>query len=225
MPPPPPNSVSGLGLLLEVLNWAGSAAFAISGALVASRKQLDPVGFILIAATTAFGGGTVRDVLLGRAAAWLSTPGLALMVALLALAVFFTAHRVERRFVPLLWADAVGMALFAVLGAEAALGAGASPWAAILLGMITATFGGALRDVICGELPLILRKEIYATAAAAGAALFVALTLLGADRALAVCVGMGVAFLIRAAALRRSWSLPTYKPRAGREYPDRRPGE
>lgn len=217
--------MSGLGLLLEVLNWAGSAAFAISGALVASRKQLDPVGFILIAATTAFGGGTVRDVLLGRTAAWLGTPGLALMVALLALAVFFTAHRVERRFVPLLWADAVGMALFAVLGAEAALGAGASPWAAILLGMITATFGGALRDVICGELPLILRKEIYATAAAAGAALFVALTLAGTDRALAVCAGMGAAFLIRAAALRRSWSLPTYKPRAGRDYPDQRPGE
>ncbi|PHK95935.1 hypothetical protein CR162_06275 [Pseudoroseomonas rhizosphaerae] len=212
--------MAGLGLLLEVLNWTGSAAFALSGALVASRKQMDPVGFILIAATTAFGGGTVRDVLLGRSAQWLGTPGLALMVALLALAVFFSAHRLERRFVPLLWADAVGLALFAVLGAEAALDEGASPWAAILLGMMTATFGGALRDVVCGELPLILRKEIYATAAAAGAALFVAMTLLGMDRGLAVCAGMAAAFLIRAAALRNSWSLPTYRPRPGRDYPD-----
>ncbi|MFB9970656.1 trimeric intracellular cation channel family protein [Pseudoroseomonas cervicalis] len=105
-------------------------------------------------------------------------------------------------------------------GAEAALSAGASPWAAILFGMMTATFGGALRDVICGELPLILRKEIYATAAAAGAALFVALTLAGLERGPAVLAGMALAFAIRAAALQRGWSLPAYKPRPGRDYPD-----
>lgn len=209
-----------LGLLLEALNWTGSATFAASGALVASRKQMDPVGFVLIAATTAFGGGTVRDLLLGRPVAWLNTPGLVLMAALVALVLFFTAHRLERRFTALLWADAVGMAVFAVSGAEAALSAGASPWAAILFGMMTATFGGALRDVICGELPLILRKEIYATAAAAGAALFVALTLAGLDRGPAVLAGMALAFAIRAAALQRGWSLPAYKPRPGRDYPD-----
>lgn len=213
---------ASFSLLLEALNWVGSAAFAASGALTASRKQLDPVGFVLIAATTAFGGGTVRDVLLGRPVLWLGTPGLALMVAAVALILFFAAHRLERRFVPLLWADAVGMALFTVLGAEAALNDGASPWAAILLGMITATFGGALRDMICGELPLILRKEIYATAAALGAAGFVALSLLGAERSLAVCAGMAAAFLVRAAALLRGWSLPTYKARPGRDYPDDR---
>ncbi len=209
-----------LGFLLEALNWTGSATFAASGALVASRKQMDPVGFVLIAATTAFGGGTVRDLLLDRPVAWLNTPGLVLMAALVALVLFFTAHRLERRFTTLLWADAVGMAVFAVSGAEAALSAGASPWAAILFGMVTATFGGALRDVICGELPLILRKEIYATAAAAGAALFVALTLAGLDRGTAVLAGMALAFGIRAAALQRGWSLPAYKPRPGRDYPD-----
>ncbi|MDQ1080492.1 trimeric intracellular cation channel family protein [Pseudoroseomonas cervicalis] len=209
-----------LGFLLEALNWTGSATFAASGALVASRKQMDPVGFVLIAATTAFGGGTVRDLLLGRPVAWLNTPGLVLMAALVALVLFFTAHRLERRFTALLWADAVGMAVFAVSGAEAALSAGASPWAAILFGMMTATFGGALRDVICGELPLILRKEIYATAAAAGAALFVALTLLGMERGPAVLAGMALGFAIRAAALQRGWSLPAYKPRPGRDYPD-----
>ncbi|ONG52126.1 hypothetical protein BKE38_15045 [Pseudoroseomonas deserti] len=211
-----------LGLLLEALNWIGSATFAASGALVASRKQLDPVGFVLIAATTAFGGGTLRDLLLGRPVAWLGTPGLVLLAALVALLVFFAAHRLEKRFAALLWADAVGMALFAVLGAEAALAEGASPWAAILMGMITATFGGALRDVICGEMPLILRKEIYATAAALGAALFVALTGLALDRSIAVCAGMAVAFGVRAAALLRGWSLPAYKPRPGRDYPDQR---
>lgn len=211
-----------LAWLLEALNWVGSAAFAAAGALTASRRQLDPLGFVLIAALTAFGGGTVRDVLLGRPVLWLGTPGLAFMVAAVAMTVFFTAHRLEHRFVPLIWADALGMALFAVLGAEAALEDGASPWAAILLGMITATFGGALRDVVCGELPLILRKEIYATAAALGAAAFVALTLLGAGRGLAVCAGMALAFLVRGAAILRGWSLPAYKARPGRDYPDRR---
>ncbi|MCQ4161860.1 trimeric intracellular cation channel family protein [Roseomonas sp. GC11] len=215
-----PAHMPALAVLLEVLNWTGAATFAASGALVASRKQMDPVGFVLIAATTAFGGGTVRDLLLGRPVAWLGTPGLVLLAALVALLVFFTAHRVERRFALLLWADAVGMALFAVLGAEAALAEGASPWAAILLGMMTATFGGALRDVICGELPLILRKEIYATAAAAGAALFVALTQAGLERGAAILAGMGLAFAIRAAALRWGWSLPAYKPRPGRDYPN-----
>ncbi|WP_419895919.1 trimeric intracellular cation channel family protein [Roseomonas sp. USHLN139] len=211
-----------LGWFLEALNWIGSATFAASGALVASRKQLDPVGFVLIAATTAFGGGTLRDLLLGRPVAWLGTPGLVLLAALVALLVFFAAHRLEKRFAVLLWADAVGMALFAVLGAEAALAEGASPWAAILMGMITATFGGALRDVICGEMPLILRKEIYATAAALGAALFVALTGLALDRGTAVCAGMAAAFAVRAAALLRGWSLPAYRPRPGRDYPDER---
>ncbi|MFC3126886.1 trimeric intracellular cation channel family protein [Pseudoroseomonas globiformis] len=205
-------------LLLELLNYVGSAAFATAGALTASRKQMDPVGFILIAALTAFGGGSLRDVLLGRPVAWLGSPGPALMVAVVAIAVFFFAHRFERRTVPLLWADAVGMALFAVLGAEAAIGEGASPWAAILLGTITATFGGALRDVVCGEVPLILRKEIYATAAALGAALFVALHMAGVPRDAAVVAGMSAAFALRAAALWRGWSLPAYKARPGRDY-------
>lgn len=208
--------------LLVALGWLGAATFAVSGALTASRKQLDPVGFVLIAATTAFGGGTIRDLLLARPVQWLETPGSALLVTLVALVAFFTAHLVERRFVLLLWADAVGMALFAVLGAEAALAEGASAWVAVLLGTITATFGGALRDVICGEVPLILRREIYATAAALGAGLFVLMTELGMDRGAAVCAGMAAAFIVRAAALLRGWSLPTYRNRPGRNYPDHR---
>jgi uncharacterized membrane protein YeiH len=199
--------------MLEALSWAGSAVFAVAGALAASRKQLDPVGFVLIACVTAFGGGTVRDLLLARPVFWLEQPGIVLMASCVALAVFFTAHWVERRAALLLWADAVGMALFAVLGAEAARSHGTTPWAAILMGTITATFGGLLRDVICAELPLLLRKEIYATAAAAGAALFVLATALELPRTVAVCAGMALAFAIRAAALRRGWSLPAYTAR------------
>jgi uncharacterized membrane protein YeiH len=90
----------------------------------------------------------------------------------------------------------------------------------VLLGVVTATAGGILRDVICNELPLILRREIYLTAAAAGAAVFVALRVEGIWREPAVAAGIGVAFAIRALALLRGWSLPAYRARPGREYPD-----
>lgn len=210
----------------HLLPWVDSlaiAVFAASGALEASRKRLDPVGFILIAIVTGFGGGTVRDVLLGRTPVfWLSTPGPLAVCALVGVAVFFAAHRVESRFHALLWADAVGLALYAVVGAETALVAGADPWAAVLLGTVTATFGGILRDILCNELPLILRKEIYATAAAGGAALFVVLSVTGVDRDWAMAAGVSLAFVIRAAAIRHSWSLPPYRPRPARDYPDDR---
>lgn len=204
-----------LDALLGALGWAGTAVFAMAGALTASRKQLDPVGFVLIACVTAFGGGTIRDLVLDRTVFWLDQPGLVLMASAVALAVFFTAHWVERRFALLLWADAVGMALFAVVGAEAAYSHTGNAWIAILMGTITATFGGLLRDMICAELPLLLRKEIYATAAALGAALFVVMTELGLPNTIAVCAGMALAFGIRAAALRRGWSLPAYTARVG----------
>lgn len=204
-----------LDALLGALGWAGTAVFAMAGALTASRKQLDPVGFVLIACVTAFGGGTIRDLVLDRTVFWLDEPNLVLMASAVALVVFFTAHWVERRFALLLWADAVGMALFAVVGAEAAYSHTGNAWIAILMGTITATFGGLLRDMICAELPLLLRKEIYATAAAVGAALFVVMTELGLPNTVAVCAGMAVAFGIRAAALRRGWSLPAYTARVG----------
>lgn len=210
----------------DVLRWIDPlaiAVFAASGALVASRKRLDVVGFVLIAVVTGFGGGTVRDLLLGRTPVfWLKAPGLLAVCVVVGVCVFFFAHRLESRFRALLWADAVGLALYAVIGAETALLAGADPWAAVLLGTVTATFGGILRDILCNELPLILRKEIYATAAAAGAALFVALDSLGVARALALCGGAALVFAIRALAICKGWSLPPYRPRPARDYPDRR---
>ncbi|MBP0491544.1 trimeric intracellular cation channel family protein [Pararoseomonas indoligenes] len=197
-------------LALEALGWIGTAAFATAGALTAARKRMDPVGFLLVAGVTAFGGGALRDLLLGLPVAWLSRPDLALLAAICALAVFFAAPRVERRVALLLWADAAGMAVFAVLGAEAASRAGAATWVAVLMGVMTASFGGLIRDVICGEIPLILRREIYATAAAAGAGLFLVLQALGAERAVAIGAGALAAFAIRAAALGGGWSLPAY---------------
>jgi uncharacterized membrane protein YeiH len=211
-----------------LLRWADLAAiavFAASGALVASRKQLDMVSFALIAVLTGFGGGTVRDLLLGRLPVfWLRKPELLALCAAVAALVFFTAHLLENRFRVLLWADAVGLALYAVVGAEIALVSGADPWAAVLLGVVTAAAGGILRDIVCGEPSLILRREIYLTAAAAGATAFVLLRLYGVWREPAFAAGIGLAFAIRAAALVFGWSLPGYRARPGRDHPDRTPG-
>lgn len=212
-----------LDRLLILLDWLGIVAFAASGALVASRKQMDAVGFVLIAVVTGFGGGTLRDLLLGRLPLfWLREPELIGLAAAVGVFVFFTAHLVESRFRALVWADAVGLALYAVIGAEIALIAGADPWAAVLLGVMTATGGGILRDVICNELPLILRREIYITAAAAAALTYVALRLAPLPRDVALSAGIVMGFAIRAAAIRRGWSLPTYRPRPARDYPDQR---
>lgn len=214
--------MAGFDTWLYWIDHAAIAVFAVSGALVASRKRMDVVGFILIAIVTGFGGGTLRDLLLGRTPVfWLRAPELVAVAALAAVLVFFTAHRVQNRFRALLWADAVGLAIYAVLGAEIALLAGAHGWAAILLGVVTATFGGIARDVICNEIPLILRREIYVTAAAAGAAMYVLLRLEGVWREPAFIAGALTCFAIRAAAIQFGWSLPGYRARAGRDYPDR----
>nr|WP_272876903.1 trimeric intracellular cation channel family protein [Neoroseomonas terrae] len=204
------------------MTWAAVAVLAVAGALSASRKQLDPVGFMLIACICAFGGGTVRDLILGQPVFWLAQPGMVALAAGLALAVFVTAHLVERRFVLLLWADAVGLGLFAVLGAEKALSVGAAPWVAVLMGTITATAGGMLRDIICAETPLVLRREIYVTAAALGAACAALLHYHGVERTVALSCGIALGFGTRAAAILGGWSLPTYRARPGREYPDQR---
>ncbi|CAO4178609.1 hypothetical protein CFFPNG_03218 [Methylorubrum aminovorans] len=133
-------------------------------------------------------------------------------------AVFFTADISQSRYRYLLWLDTLGLALFAVAGTEGAFWAGASPVVAIVMGVVTATFGGVIRDLLGGESPVILSREIYASAAGAGAAVFAGLTLLDAPREFALCTGFAVALLVRAASLRLGLTLPRYRPRAGLPY-------
>jgi uncharacterized membrane protein YeiH len=202
--------------LLYCLDLAGVAVFAVSGALEAARKQLDPVGFLFVAAVTGIGGGTLRDVLLDRPVFWLHEPIYLWTTSTMALVTFLIAPHLQRRAVVLLWADALGMAVFCVLGASTALTAGAGPTVAVLMGTMTATFGGLIRDVVCTETPLLLRRAIYATAAAIGAAALVGASALGLHEAAAMALGMALAFAIRAVALARGLSLPIYRPRPSR---------
>lgn len=197
------------------LDWLGIIVFTVAGALVASRKEMDLVGFAVLGTVTGIGGGTLRDLLLGLPVFWTQSPAYLLTCLLVSCAVFFAAHIPQSRYRYLVRLDALGLALFTVAGAEKALQAGASATVAIVMGVITATFGGLLRDLLGGDSPGILSREIYASAAAAGAATFVALSLLGAPRELAIVTGFFVALMVRAASLRFGWTLPRYRPRAG----------
>jgi uncharacterized membrane protein YeiH len=172
---------------------------------------------MLLAVVTGVGGGSLRDTMLGALPVfWVEEPLYLGVCIAVAIGVFFVAHIPESRFRALLWLDAAGLAVFCVVGAEKALAAGASPFIAIAMGVATATLGGVIRDVLGGEVPLILRKEIYVTAALAGASAFVGLAELGLSAPLSLCVGFAVCFAIRALALHYHWSLPVYRARPGR---------
>lgn len=207
--------------LTGLLDLFGVAVFAVTGALTASRKQMDVVGFALLATVTGIGGGTLRDLVLGaQPVFWVREPVYVVVCVAVAILVFFTAHIPESRYRLLLWLDALGLSFFCVAGAEKALEAQAGWFIAIVMGVITATFGGVVRDVLGGEVPVILRKEIYATAALAGAAIFVAMILAGVTGWPAALAGFAVCLAIRGLALQRGWSLPVYRARPGRDPAD-----
>lgn len=204
--------------LFHALDLAGVAVFAASGALVASRKEMDLIGFGLMATLTGIGGGTLRDLLLGRTVFWIADQSTLVVCLAIAAAGFFFAPSIQRRYHALLWADAVGLAFFAVLGAKIALAAGAQPLPAVVLGMMTATFGGLARDVIAGETPLLLRPEIYATAALVASALFTGLAFAGVASGLAAAIAIAAGFALRAGAILKGWQLPRYRARPGRDW-------
>jgi uncharacterized membrane protein YeiH len=204
--------------LTGLLDLFGVAVFAVTGALTASRKQMDIVGFALLATVTGIGGGTLRDLVLGaQPVFWVREPVYVVLCLGVAVVVFFTAHIPESRYRLLLWLDALGLSFFCVAGADKALTAGADWLIAVVMGVITATFGGVVRDVLGGEIPVILRREIYATAALAGAAVSVGLAAAGLDLGLSALAGFAVCLTIRGLALQWGWSLPVYRARPGRD--------
>jgi uncharacterized membrane protein YeiH len=204
-------------LIVFWLDWFGVAVFATTGALVASRKQMDLIGFILLGTVTGIGGGTIRDALLGNLPVfWIADPRYLITCVAVSSAAFFLAHIPQSRHALLLQFDAVGLSIFTVVGAETALAAGAQPIVAIAMGVITATFGGIIRDILGGESPAILRREIYVTAALLGATLFVVFLVAGIGRSGSLFAGFSAALVLRLGALRWQWTLPRYRPRPGR---------
>lgn len=210
--PPSYESFPAVTDVLQWLDWAGIAVFALTGALVAARKHMDPFGFALLGTVTGIGGGTLRDVLLGeRPVPWISDPTPVFICLAVAALAFFTAHHFARgsRASILLWADAIGLALFTVTGTAKALNVGAPPAAAIMMGVVTATFGGIIRDILAGDVPMALRRDVYVTAALAGAIVFIV-----ANQfmyfAIDDILGFTTVFVIRGLAIVHGWSLPQY---------------
>lgn len=192
---------------LELLGYLGVFAFAASGALAAGRKGMDIFGFVFVALLPAVGGGTLRDLLLDVQPFWIADQ-LNIWVAFAAAVSVFLAGKHFRRTRVLIWADAIGLSVFAVLGARSAYLLTDSALVAVMLGVTTAVVGGILRDVVCNELPLVLHKEIYASAAVAGAGCYCLLKGIDVADDMAVLASIGLCFAIRAIAMLTNLSLP-----------------
>ena len=195
---------------LELLDYFGIALFAVSGALVAAEKRQTLVTFIFFAVVTGVGGGTLRDLLIGAPVFWVHGNATLLICIGAALLVWVASRR---RFAgaALLWFDAAGLAAFATYGAAKALGFGVAPVPAFAMGVLTACAGGIIRDVLAGEPSILMRPELYVTAAALSAGLLVGLTVIGLGGWAAALVAVAAGFALRALAIVRGWSLPAYR--------------
>lgn len=195
---------------LVLLDYFGIAVFAVSGALLAAEKKQTLVTFIFFAVITGVGGGTLRDLLIDAPVFWVHANG-TLLICIGAAVLVWLASR--RRFAgrALLWFDAAGLALFATYGAAKALGYGVAPVPALGMGVLTACAGGIIRDVLAGEPSILMRPELYVTAAALSSGLFVAFSLLGFSGPLAALASVLAGFALRGVAIARGWSLPAYR--------------
>lgn len=195
--------------VLYALDLIGTAAFAASGAWVAVRRHMDLFGVIVLGLVTAVGGGTLRDLLVGDLPPFSLTNETYLYVAILgSLAVFVSRNRFQAVERPLLILDAVGLGTFVVIGTTKALDFQLGFLGAALMGVMTCTAGGVIRDVLANQVPLILRKEVYASACLAGSLLLVALEQFGTPRPTAALLGAGTVIILRLLAIRYKWSLP-----------------
>lgn len=201
-----------MALNLQLFDYLGVTLFAVTGALVAARRGDDFVTFLAFAIFTGVGGGTLRDVLMGVPVFWIHSSGYLAACIGGAIIVWLLGARLWRSSA-LVWLDAVGLSCYAALGAWKALNVGVSPAAAVVMGTISATFGGLLRDLFSGTPSVLLQRELYITAAIAAAFVFVGLRPL-LDSAL-LCGGFAFAagFTLRAGAIRWHWTLPGFARR------------
>jgi uncharacterized membrane protein YeiH len=203
--------------LVPYFDVLAAVVFAVSGALVASRKGMDVMGFMWLAVITGVGGGTVRDVILNVPVFWVQHPVHVSACLVTAVLMHFVAPLVESRYRALLWFDAFGLALVTVTGTVKAVDVGTPALVAVAMGAVTGCVGGILRDTL-GHLPsVLLRHEIYVTASVLGACAYVGLNELGSGRLAAMIAGFLVTFTVRSLAIRFGWSLPVFRESTKRE--------
>jgi uncharacterized membrane protein YeiH len=202
--------------LVHFFDILAAVVFAVSGALVASRKRMDVMGFMWLAVITGVGGGTVRDLILNVPVFWVQSPVYVSACLVTAVVMHFVAPLVESRHKTLLWFDAFGLALVSVAGTVKALDVGAPALVAIVMGAVTGVVGGIIRDTL-GHVPsVLLRHEIYVTASVLGACTYAGLNELGVDRPAAMIAGFLVTFSVRGLAIKFGWSLPVFRESATR---------
>lgn len=197
--------------VVTVVDVLAVAVFAISGALVAARREMDPIGFVFLGTVTGIGGGTFRDLVLGVPVFWVADSYYLWICIAASLLTFWAARFLGSRYQALVWMDAVGLAMFTVTGTQKAAGLGASAVVCVLMGVMTAALGGLIRDVSCGEKPLIFHREIYATAAISGAVTYLALRGFPLPPEVQAAGGFIVGFAVRAAAIAFKLSMPHYQ--------------
>jgi len=189
----------------------GIFVFAISGVLAAGKKQMDPFGAIILGLVTAVGGGTFRDLLLGSTPVfWIKDPTYIIVSVAASLITLLIINKIKFPFKVLVIADAFGLTLFAVLGTQKAMMLGHGAWISIIMGMLSGVAGGITRDVLSGEVPLIFRKELYATVALFSGSIFYGSQLLQLPISFAIFAGVGSGFVLRIIALKKKLALPRF---------------
>ena len=201
---------------IAILWLIGILAEAMTGALAAGRKQMDLFGVVIIGCVTAIGGGTLRDMLLGNyPLIWVENVHYLLAIAfasLLTVAISPVMRYLSKLFLAI---DAVGLAVFSIVGAQKTLMLGFSPVVAVVMGLITGVFGGVIRDILCNQVPLIFKKELYAIISLVTAALYIGLKGLMVAEWVNLCVCLSFGFSFRMLALRYHWSIPTFDYQSG----------
>jgi len=210
IPPIPPLSVPILPVAAPWLDMAGLAVFAASGALAAARRGQTLVTLVFFALITGVGGGTVRDLLIGAPVFWVRDGHVAAACLIVAIVIWVTPRRWWSG-AALDWFDAVGLAAYAAYGAAKALRYGVPPVPAAVMGVVAACVGGIIRDVLAGEPSILMRPELYVTAAALASASFVGLAMAGVDATTAGIIAAAAGFTLRAVAIRWKLALPAYR--------------
>jgi len=197
-----------------LLHWAYLAAIAaeaMSAALIAGRRSMDWFGVCVIACITALGGGTVRDVLLGHhPLAWIEHPSYLVVTICAALATGIVAPFMKRLHKAFLALDALGLVVFTVIGCNIAVSVQVPFFIVVVIGVITGTFGGVLRDVLCGQVPLLFQKELYASISLATGVLYLGAQKLGVGHEVAMVGSMAIGFALRMLAIRYEWNMPKF---------------